>query len=721
MAPSTSSEPRKRALLIGIDDYGPPSKASRHTEGIVPIPCRNLLGCVNDVLAVRDYLIHTHNFDTSNIEMLLSPISNGKYRFNLEGLQYEAPTYQNIVDALAKIPTYARKGDMVYIHFSGHGAEATTVFPTLKGDEKVDHALVPSDINSGGQYVRDLEIRYLLDEIVRDEDVLLTVVLDCCHSGGAVRGDDDENAGWEGVRGIRELYDSDLSNSRPNNMDMILEKVKVGSWMHQAKGFVVLTACMEYQKAHERPFNLGDGSHTHGCLTFWLLEILRNINVGVVAQTIHDMVREKLLVETGSPRPRIIGDNRRFFLSSRSGLGMVGPVVLKIERRMDQPSFLLNQGQIHGVVRNSVFLIIGRDHDPNTVVQPSDVLARVKVTDTPRAATSTAYFESPPENDHWKGVEGCPAVFHTAPAIFKVRFQASRPAQEQLFTQGWYAWERDDGGAWRHGSRLSLVDRDQQSAITVRVDKKNQFQISGGPGELTETITEALEPIHWSDATSITTLRYRLEHLARFRLVWELTAPAATGNATRSAEINIGPSPEPCPAYDGEEIIPADQLERADDEYLAPEKRAFRIAVTNRSDRRVFVTILYLSSLLGIDVMYFKGRIDFHALEPGAPAAQDDLWVEIPTELKRAAGEGFGVRNMLKILVFTSDKSLASLALPALPEAEKGHRGDEPLTSLTSLDDLLEEIPSSRDIRFSQSRASRDRWESEDIVVRALV
>lgn len=62
------------------------------------------------------------------------------------------------------MPKGAKKGDYVYIYFSGYGARATTVFLEFKdgGAYAVDEALVLSDITRGGNYLRDLEMGALL-------------------------------------------------------------------------------------------------------------------------------------------------------------------------------------------------------------------------------------------------------------------------------------------------------------------------------------------------------------------------------------------------------------------------------------------------------------------------------------------------------------------------------------------------------------------------------
>jgi hypothetical protein len=128
------------------------------------------------------------------------------------------------------------------------------------GADDEDQALVPSDITRGGAYVRDLETGILLQAMV-DAGLIATVVLDCCYSGGAVRGDDDPELGE--TRGIPEIYKSDPQLDLPGGIDPIMHWGRQPSWMQASQGFVVLAACEEHQKAaeitgkdHSQPANI---------------------------------------------------------------------------------------------------------------------------------------------------------------------------------------------------------------------------------------------------------------------------------------------------------------------------------------------------------------------------------------------------------------------------------------------------------------------------------
>ncbi|KAE8338007.1 hypothetical protein BDV24DRAFT_166709 [Aspergillus arachidicola] len=99
-------------------------------------------------------------------------------------------------------------------------ARAPPPFRELKdGWADADEALVPSDITSGGNYHRDLEMGALLQAMV-DAGLVVTVVLCCCRSGGAIRGDDDLELGE--TRRILDIYKSDPEEDLPMTIHSIV-------------------------------------------------------------------------------------------------------------------------------------------------------------------------------------------------------------------------------------------------------------------------------------------------------------------------------------------------------------------------------------------------------------------------------------------------------------------------------------------------------------------
>lgn len=177
MTDQTNPTNKFHALLIGIDCYLP----NRLSDGS---SYRSLRGCVRDINHVEAYLLNTRpetqifKLTASNVDGSITP------KEPLEQL----PTYKNIVKKFQELTRVAQIGDFVYIHYSGHGGRTKTNYPKLKGDDGVDETLVPTDIGKPeGQYLRDIELALILKRMV-DKGLVVTVVLDSCHSGGAVRG-----------------------------------------------------------------------------------------------------------------------------------------------------------------------------------------------------------------------------------------------------------------------------------------------------------------------------------------------------------------------------------------------------------------------------------------------------------------------------------------------------------------------------------------------------
>lgn len=125
---------------------------------------------------------------------------------DIQSLSNERATKQGMVKAFIELTSKCRKGDDVYIHYSGHGQLMTD----LDGDEALrttarhgqwDEAWIPYDAymaycskDRGEKHFCDDEVAFYLEAIRMKigRKGRLTVVVDACHSGDATRGDDDE-------------------------------------------------------------------------------------------------------------------------------------------------------------------------------------------------------------------------------------------------------------------------------------------------------------------------------------------------------------------------------------------------------------------------------------------------------------------------------------------------------------------------------------------------
>ena len=142
----------KKALLIGVNRY--------------KIQGADLRGCVNDVANLRSALIKYYGFQEKDIVSLTD----------------FAATKKAIQAGIVKLLKGAKSGDVLVLHYSGHGANV----PDKNGDEADhrDEILCPTDLDWYDPLTDDW-LRETFDTAAAG--VNLTVIMDCCHSGTNTR------------------------------------------------------------------------------------------------------------------------------------------------------------------------------------------------------------------------------------------------------------------------------------------------------------------------------------------------------------------------------------------------------------------------------------------------------------------------------------------------------------------------------------------------------
>ena len=125
-------------------------------------------------------------------------------------------TKTGIVGALKRMAASCKQGDVVYVHYSGHGQQMTDVHDDEK--DGLDECWIPYDAcrkasttYHGERHLTDDELNVYLNAIryrIGAKGKLL-VVIDACHSGDGTRGDNDEV-----VRGVEDTLVVDSLNGR---------------------------------------------------------------------------------------------------------------------------------------------------------------------------------------------------------------------------------------------------------------------------------------------------------------------------------------------------------------------------------------------------------------------------------------------------------------------------------------------------------------------------
>jgi hypothetical protein len=137
----------KKALLIGIDYVNSPNVS--------------LMGCINDIINVRNMLLDAYYYDEANITILRD-----------DTLDFILPTKTNILAQLNTLAEESQNLEEIWFHYSGHGSQLRNQNSELK------EIIVPSNYDEEG-FIMDEDILEILKKI----NCRIIMIFDCCHSG----------------------------------------------------------------------------------------------------------------------------------------------------------------------------------------------------------------------------------------------------------------------------------------------------------------------------------------------------------------------------------------------------------------------------------------------------------------------------------------------------------------------------------------------------------
>jgi hypothetical protein len=271
------NQARRRALLVGINDYGIPVAGTSSWQ--------NLNGAVNDVDLQYYLLIHRFGFRPEDIIKLTD----------------RQASRQRILTELENLIVWAKPDDVVIFHYSGHGSN---VYDPLKvHEDQVVGTIVPTDSSlpeRGSGEVDDITAGtlFLLMSAFQTENV--TFIFDSCYSGGVARG----NITTRSRPGHLELREKQGTNSKirmskieTDYQQKLLKRLNLSEadWVKQrrqgvAKG-TILYASQRSQQAIDATFN---GDFSAGLFTYALTQNLWQRPSSVDLNT----TMSKIVVET---------------------------------------------------------------------------------------------------------------------------------------------------------------------------------------------------------------------------------------------------------------------------------------------------------------------------------------------------------------------------------------------------------------------------------------
>lgn len=233
-----------------------------------------ILACLSGQAKNTALLIGIGNYNTKNtgwsvihgnndISLLESKLK--AQGFSVSHLIDSNATKRNIKTALSNLVSSATKGDVIYLHFSGHGQ----LFTDLNGDETEDFdqsfvcydACFSPKYKSGGKNYRgqnhliDDELFPYLNELKRKVGKTgnIIVVFDTCYSGGADRGSiEDEPDPESEVEWVNDTRGDDVEFDADAAANAYLRTIKVPGQYTAGYGTItIISACESDKKNYE--------------------------------------------------------------------------------------------------------------------------------------------------------------------------------------------------------------------------------------------------------------------------------------------------------------------------------------------------------------------------------------------------------------------------------------------------------------------------------------
>lgn len=306
------------ALLVGVSAYHPESGVS------------GLNGCLNDVNAMRDYILSRHPASPANVRTLTN----------------SEATREAVITAFREHlihNTAISGGDTVLFYYSGHGSYAPSApeFVALNEDsQRLDETLVLYDSRlPGGFDLADKELALLLSLV--PEKAHAVVVLDSCHSGSA-------------TRSLKTIQHSGLARftstaETPRKLDDYLSADTLsyaslhaaGKLAIPASRHLLLAACGRHELAYE-------DITARGVFSGWLTRLLQEAPGGKtyaqLYESLYAVIKKKSNQQT--PQLKIYGgfNPDQFFL--RPDANPNAPLLLA---KFSENEWTINAGALHGI------------------------------------------------------------------------------------------------------------------------------------------------------------------------------------------------------------------------------------------------------------------------------------------------------------------------------------------------------------------------------------
>jgi len=267
---------KNKALLVGINKY--------------PNPGNELRGCINDIL---------------DMEHFISEKNKVYAKENIKKLTDRDATKKGIITQIKWLLEGAEAGDQLLFHYSGHGAQAPTMFPQLEADG-LDEIICPYDFDgSNATALRDKEFAHLFVAIPKG--VHFVWISDSCHAEDLSR-----DPILNGEAHYRYFNGASKFNTHSPNHNMLNEPINSLAPVTTPLNGALLSACASHELSADAIIN----NRFNGAFTYFLLRNLNEFGSNKPMNELIKHVNNDLSMNGYDQSPQTEGllENKSFFL-----------------------------------------------------------------------------------------------------------------------------------------------------------------------------------------------------------------------------------------------------------------------------------------------------------------------------------------------------------------------------------------------------------------------
>ncbi|WP_315785198.1 caspase family protein [Fischerella sp. JS2] len=598
------------ALLIGIDEY------------ISPVP--PLKGCVNDIMAVKEYL--------------QKRVSEDGYQLHLRAILNQNATRQAIIDGFRQHLCQANSEDVAFFYFAGHGSqeEAPEEFWSLEPD-RLNETLVCYDSRSPGNWdLADKELAKLIAEVAV-KNPHIAMIMDCCHSSSGTRGDIEAETAVRQApidRRKRPLNSFIFSLAEASQLcaSRSLEASPTG-WNFPRGKHIFLAACLDSELAKE--YN-GDGQ-SRGVFSYFLLDTLKKANGSLTYRDLfkrtHALVRSKVTEQSPQIEATIFSELDQPFLGG--AIAQHNPYLTVYYH--PQHDWVIDGGAVHGIPQpagnETTLLALFAFDTPNAQLrQLSAAIGEAQV------------LEIMPQLSKVK-ISG---IDNLVPEItFKAVVTSLPLPPKGVLMSG------EAAGLELVRSKLLSASSGNQPSLYIRevaTPKTAEFKLLARDGQYLITRPADDRPLvasipGYTDATALQVIQ-RLEHITRWTNIVELSSPATSRIRPDAVQMLI--------YQEGQELQDTQirlEYRQENGKWKSP---TFKVKLKNTSQEPLYCALLDLTERYAVSAALFDGGGVW--LQPKQEAwalGGKEIYATLPEKLWRQGMTQ--MKDILKLMISTAE------------------------------------------------------------------